>query len=270
MLKKQWVLALVVGLGWMSSNAGAQSLSECDALYAARGVGAALQKSNSLFAAVDCYEKQLAGKPSAEQREIFERIFIALSAVVNTQPKTNNERRAIDRAFEVLEKLKAGLAGTADEYYWNAVWLAFDSKALDRGSVLPRNIFRNLRTIQAQLRQAMELNPVIHTYGPHRVLGMMHSEMPGIVGGDKALAEKLLVEAWSKAPRMSVNWTAYATILDINGKSSEAVTVLKKFLSMPDSEFNPYPDAARALTFETQVDRKKAKELLESIEGEEN
>jgi hypothetical protein len=240
---------------------GIQKMEACDQFYSERG--------ESLWKAVDCYAKDLAQASTSDQRLKYERIFISLSAVVNSNERKPAERKAIDLAFEYLEKMKANFTQTADFMYWTAVWVAFDAKALDRGSVLPRNIFRNLKFIQSQLRQAIDLDPAIHSYGPSRVLGLMHMEMPGIVGGDKSLAERLLRDAWSKAPAMSINWVSYASILDINGKSNEAIVILKKFLEMPASQFNPYAEALRSPVVETKNDIAQAQKLLKELEGDE-
>jgi hypothetical protein len=97
----------------------------------------------------------------------------------------------------------------------------------------------------------------------------MHTQMPGIVGGDKTLAEKMLAEAYRNGPAMCTNHVAYAKILQVNGKDVEAKAVLTRFLSMSDAELNPYPESPfRALKPETERDRKVARDLLEQINGE--
>lgn len=243
------------------TQASSIDLTACDALYAKRG--------ESLFAAHDCYTSLLAQATPSDQKTIYERVFIALSGVVSFEPKTANERRAIDLGIKLVEKMKTDLAGSADAHYWSAVFLSFDAMQVDRGAILPRRTFGAIKTIQSELKQAMNLDPALHSYGPHRVLGTMHTQMPGIVGGDKKLAENLLKVAYENAPSMSANQYAYGNILSVNGKTEEAKRVLTQFLAMSDESLNPYPEAPfRLPKAEIESDRKKAKQILDDLNEE--
>ena len=237
----------------------ASPLSDCDTLYAARA---------DLFQANHCYGLLLsdAGLAPDQQKIILERSFITLTSIVNQFPKQDAEKQAIALALDLLGNAPAAYLQTADFSYWNAVWLTFNAKVLDRGSLLPRHIFALLSTIQSNLRLAITLDPTLHVYGPSRVLGTMHTQMPGIAGGDKALAERLLLDAYTNAPAYSANQLAYARILNINGKTELAISVLLKFLSLNDAELNPYTsEPLRFPAFETNQDRSDAKALLEKI-----
>lgn len=262
-MQKIWMVAGLLA-GWTMANTGnAQTLQsaealKCDGLYAKRGA--------ALFEAAECYQKLLASVTGSAQLAVYERALIALSSVVTSEPKTPAERQAIDRALQLTEIMKANFENTGDYRYWQAVWVSFDAIQRDRGAMLPRAMFRNLKFIQTQLRHAMEWNPAVHGHGPARVLGLMHTQMPGIVGGDKVLAEKLLKSAVEGTPSMSANHYAYANILSINGKRDEAKRALNRFLAMSDSELDPYPgEPLRSVKSETEVDRKKARELLSDL-----
>ena len=112
----------------------------------------------------------------------------------------------------------------------------------------------------------MQLKASLHFYGPARVLGIMNTKMPALVGGDKVLAENLLRNSYQQAPELSSNHVAYARILIINGKDSEAKTVLNEFLNLSDDQLNPYPgQALRALTEEIAKDRSEAKDMLADL-----
>ncbi len=243
----------------------AQAIASCDAIYATRSVAS----SQALFKAEECYRQLWAPSLSEDQKlELLERAMINLSVVVNHFAKTPEEKTAVAKAFEWLELYKSFIEKTAEYKYWIAVWVSFDAMILDRGAVLPRNLFRNLKFIQTQLRNAIELKPTLHAYGPHRVLGLMHSQMPGIVGGDKVLAERLLRESVENAPMMSANWVGYATILNINGKYDEAKRVLRTFLGASLESLEPYGSIPhRSLRFEIELDQKKGQELLNELES---
>ena len=241
-------------------NASASNLTDdpCDTLYSHRG--------SDLMAAVDCYRGGLSATSVEAQVKLYEKSFIALSAIINDSPKTQAEIDAIARGLKLIEEFSRAYSDTAQFFYWRGVFTSFDAVQKDRGSVLPRNMFAVLKSLQQDLRQAIVLDPTIHVYGPNRVLGIMHTQMPGIVGGDKTLAETLLAEAYSKAPQICSNHTAYAKILIVNGKDALAKDVLNKFLALTDADLNPYPnEPLRNLNPENARDRKVAQAMLDDL-----
>ncbi|MBU6155126.1 MAG: hypothetical protein KGP28_12555 [Bdellovibrionales bacterium] len=266
-MKTKFVVFLTIGVA-LNSFAGdprpmVSDLSPCDLLYSKRG-------AKSLLESVACY-RGLAQTAAADELrlQLFERAMIALSAVVNDEPKTEAEGEAIAKALQMIGEMSKRSPNSADYFYWRAVFTSFDAIRKDRGAVLPRHMFAVIRSLQDDLRRAIDLNPRIHVYGPHRVLGIMHTRMPGIVGGDKVLAEKMLREAYVRAPEISLNHVGYARILQINGKDSEAKEVLTQFLAKTDAELDPYPsEPLRNVMPELFKDRAEAKSLLEEIDGE--
>ena len=249
---------LILVLFFTLNLAQAEDLKSCDEAYA---------RNEQLFKVTACYEKLLHEQstlPELNKKQIYERLFITLSAVVIRNPKTDLERSAIEKAQVLLEKFSKEYSGTADSYYWYAVWLSFQVKMQDRGAMIPRRTFAAISKIQNALSQAIQLDPTLHLYGPSRVYGIMHTQMPGIAGGDKVLAEKLLRDAYEHAQSLSANHLAYAKILNINGKTELAIQVLEKFIYLKDSELNPYPtEPLRAPRFETLSDLTEAKNLLQ-------
>lgn len=247
----------------MSVSADPLDLSDCDKLYSQRGA--------QLIPAAQCYLKTMSPSASeADRRKITERAFIALSAAVNDGPKTAAEADAIVQGLKLVGDLEKSAPGSADLAYWRAVFVSFDAMRKDRGSPLPTNLFKVLKSIQQDLRSAMTLDASLHLQGPNRVLGIMHTQMPGIVGGDKALAETLLQEAYQKAPELSANQIAYARILSIRGKTDPAKSVLSRFLALSDRELDPYPqEPLRSVKPELERDRKAARTLLDELNSEE-
>jgi hypothetical protein len=268
-MKTNFVVFLTIGVA-LNSFAGSsgslrapQTIESCDLLYSKRG-------SANLLESVNCYGG-LAQTASGEEAKLmlFERSMIALSAVVNDDPKTEAEGAAILKALQMIGEMGKRAPNSADYFYWRAVFTSFDAIRKDRGSVLPRHMFAVIGSLQDDLRRAIGLDPKIHVYGPHRVLGIMHTRMPGIVGGDKVLAEKMLREAFIRAPGISLNHVAYARILQVNGKDAQAREVLNGFLAKTDAELDPYPgEPLRNVKPELAKDRLEAKALLEEIDGE--
>jgi hypothetical protein len=253
---------LCTGMLTMNSVAAPLDLSACDQIYSARG--------DRLIPAAQCYQGALATASDADKKTVLERAFIALSAAVNDGPKTQAEIDAIALGLKLVGELERATPGSADLAYWRAVFVSFDAMRKDRGSVLPKNLFAVLKSLQQDLRSAISLDPKIHVYGPHRVLGIMHTQMPGIVGGDKSLAENLLLEAYQRAPELSGNHVAYAKILMVNGKDGQAKMVLERFLAAKDSDLDPYPsEPLRGVKPELERDRKTAKTMLQELNEDE-
>ncbi len=242
-------------------SAQASVLTDCDQLYSHRG--------DDALKAADCYQSLIVGaSDSIEQKKIYTRTFIALSSVINGMPKTASERKAIDLGLAMVKEFSKSFSDTSDFFYWRACMVSFDVFQKDRGAVIPTHTFRALGAIQSDLRVAMQKDSSIHFFGPLRVMGMMHTQMPAIAGGDKVLAEKLLKEAYEKEPGFSMNHLAYARILDVNGKTDEAIAVLNRMLSAPDSTFNPYAsEPLLSLLPEITKDKVDAKTLLDDISG---
>ncbi len=254
------LLILFVGVLVMIQSSFSATLIDCDTLYSQRGI-------HSLQAA-KCYQELLKTSEGSlpEKKELYTRAFIALSAVINDLPKTASERQAIDRGLLLLKDFSAEYSKSAELYYWNACMVSFDVFEKDRGAIIPTNTFGALGSIQNDLKTAIGKDPSIHFSGPLRVMGLMHTQMPAIVGGDKVFAEKMLKEAFIKSPQVSMNHLAYAKILEINGKTELAISILKKLIQTPDENFNPFPkEPLLNLLPEVIKDKKEAAALLKDI-----
>jgi hypothetical protein len=234
----------------------------CDLLYSRRGA--------ELLPAVACYGAELAAAATPELRlSLQERALIALSAVVNDSPKTQAEAQAIEQGLAWSRRLSEELPDSAQAAYWGAVFRSFDAIRKDRGSPLPRNLFGVIKSLQQDLRRAIGLDPKIHFWGPSRVLGLMHTQMPAIVGGDKSLAENLLRDAYQNAPALSLNHLAYARILRINGKATQAREVLLRFMALSDAELDPFvSEPFRTFKPEIERDREQARKLLGELDSD--
>jgi hypothetical protein len=259
-MKKIIQIVCVKVLLLVPSLAFANNLADCDADYARRGV--------ALFQAFNCYSGLEKNKIISNET-YFERAFTTLSAAVNEFSKKPEERKAIDQALVVLEQVKLSLGEKAFYNYWKAVWISFDAVEKDRGSLLPTTMFGRISTIQNLLTSAIKEDPSTHFYGPHRVLGLMHTQMPKIAGGDKKYAEQLLATAYAQQPNYFSNVYSYANILYVNGKNSEALVVLNQFMQTPDAYFEVYaPNASQSLAPEIKAEKAKAQKLILDIEAD--
>lgn len=233
---------------------------DCDNLYAKRGL--------DLFKASACYS-QLEKNKIISSEIYFERAFTTLSSAVSEFVKKPEERKSIDEALLILDQVKNKTGEHALYNYWKAVWISFDAVEKDRGSLLPTTMFGRIGTIQDLLAAAIKEDPSIHFFGPERVLGLMHTQMPKIAGGDKKYAEQLLKSAFTNQPRYFSNVYNYANILYLNGKTNEAKKVLTDFVNSPDAYYEIYaPEIARSLLPEIKNEKIKAQKLITEIDSE--
>jgi hypothetical protein len=238
-----------------------QNLNDCDLFYSQRG--------SQLTKAQDCYQ-ELDKAKTISKEVFFDRSFTNLSTMVSLFEKQREERQAIDKAFILLDDVKKQFGQNAYYNYWTAVWTSFDAIQKDRGALIPTNLFSQISTIQNLLKSAINLDPTIHYYGPHRVLGIMHTQMPKIAGGDKKYSEQLLKTAYDQQPFYHGNPFAYANILYINGRNDEAKAVLQNFLINPNEKYETYlNEPLRSLALEIQKEKIKAQDLLKTIAEEE-
>lgn len=258
-MKQGWFYIGVIAFSMNHAAAAILGVDPCDALYANRG--------NDSFKSFSCYLPLLKDPANVDSKKlIYQRMFVALSAVINDLPKSSLERPAIDQALQQVDHFEQEFGSTADFYYWKACFVSFDVIEKDRGSLIPTHMFKVLGDLQDMLNKAIKLDPSVHFYGPLRVLGIMHTQMPMIVGGDKTLAEKLLRDAYSKAPGISMNHLAFAKILDVNGKTTEETKVLNFLINTNNDYFNPYPDQPfLSLNPEVIKDKKEALKILNDL-----
>ncbi len=257
----RFIFFCLFALSFKFQTALAQNTIDCDAIYAKRGA--------LLFQSADCYEKLYINK-NITAEVYFEHVFTALSTAVLDFEKKPEEKIAIDKALVAVEEVKKVLGEKAYYNYWKAVWISFEAALKDRGSLVPTTMFGRISTIQTLLKSSINENPSLHFYGPHRVLGLMHTQMPKIAGGDKKYAEELLRIAYINRPQYHSHPYSYANILYINGKNTESKKILNQFLATPDVNFENNPnESLRTLLPEIQKEKSKAIELLKVISEEE-
>lgn len=239
----------------------AQTVSDCDVLYSKR--------EYSLITAQECYQNVYTQNKLSHD-EYFDRSFTNLSTAISFFEKKAEERLILDKAFLVLESVKTIYGENSYYNYWKAVWISFDALEKDRGKMIPTYLFTQIGTIQNLLKSAANTDPSIHFYGPHRVLGVLHTQMPKIAGGDKKYAEQMLKTSYTANPFFHSNPYAYANILYINGKLENAKEVLNTFLSTPNEKYESFPnEPLRTFNLEIQNEKGKAQELLNMIIDEE-
>ncbi len=122
-----------------------------------------------------------------------------------------------------------------------------------------------------ELRATMELigklgKDDVHSYGSYRTLGRAYAQLPSLLGGSTAKAEKYLQTGTSKTLAAgqvySVNGynnVYYAEVLKEVGKVAQAKTLLQGFIAANPATLNP------ALEPEVRRAQAEAKELLKSL-----
>lgn len=234
-------ITLMIG-ALVSISAHALDRASCDSLYAQRFSSLA-----SVSLAVDCYQALGVDDQAAEA--------IAWGSL-------NSKDRSDKKKFNHLgllhaEKMKSANAGSAT--YWKAVFVTFDCQERDGGSVIPMCMFKQLGEIQSLLLDAIKRSPKTNFFGPDRTYGIMYLQMPAMVGGDKAIAEKHLRLAYDGAPTFSLNALMFGKALIKTKQKSEAKQVLEKLLNLTESQ------VPTNYWMETQVDQSEARKLLQDL-----
>lgn len=238
-----------------------QTIDDCDLLYSKR--------EYNLITAQDCYQN-LYTQNKLSHDEFFDRSFINLSTAVSFFEKKAEERMVLDKAFVILNTVKNIYGENSYYNYWKAVWVSFDALEKDRGKMIPTYLFTQIGTIQNLLKSSANTQPSIHFYGPYRVLGLLHTQMPKIAGGDKKYAEQMLKLSFTADPYYHSNPYAYANILYINGKLENAKDILNTFIKTPNEKYESFPnEPLRSFNLEIQKEKAKAQELLKIIIDEE-
>jgi hypothetical protein len=238
-----------------------QELIDCDQMYSKRG--------SALLSAQNCYQSLLFSKKISHD-VFFDRSFTNLSTAIIFFEKKAEERSILNAALDVLEMVKNVYGENSYYNYWKAVWVSFDALEKDRGKLIPTYLFSQIGNIQNLLKSAAQTDPTIHFYGPHRVLGVLHTQMPKIAGGDKKYAEQMLKTSYTERPFYYSNPYSYANILYINGQNESAQKILTLFIATPNEKYESFPNEAfRSLNPEIVIEKKKAKELLDIINDEE-
>lgn len=245
----------------LSQVAKAQSLTPCEAVYSQRPNLEKVKES------IECFVGEAAQANSGSDQRIQSLAHAALASVwiSNKFPKTELEPQFIQRGFLIVQQMQNEFPNAAETFYWRAVFTSSDVRMKDRGAPVPRNTLSALGKIQGDLKAAIKVNPAVHEFGPNRVLGVMHSEMPAIAGGDKQYAEQNLKIALEGAPRTAMNYRYYANILRINKKNQQARELIESFLNMKPEELNPFDRPELLPVQEIQDEKNEAKKILEKL-----
>jgi tetratricopeptide (TPR) repeat protein len=79
---------------------------------------------------------------------------------------------------------------------------------------------------QKNMRRLIELDPAFQFGGGYRILGRIHTKLPGLLGGDKDQAEDYLRKAVQMGPKFWQNHLYLAALLKDQGRAKEARRVL--------------------------------------------
>jgi len=115
-----------------------------------------------------------------------------------------------------------------------------------------------LKPLQQDLKKAVKLDPSVSQGGPHRALGKLYLELPGLLGGsvDKSVAH--LQRAVVMGPRFADNYLFLAEALYEQENYHSARNALRILLKILEKSNEDYADA--------QQIRKEIQTLMEKID----
>ena len=220
-------------------------ITDCDLAYESRPL--------NISQTTDCYFNVT--EPDQRQRAL-EMSALAASWNAIRSPDINVRAAAIIQGERAADELMRTFEKAGSGYYWSAIFLSQKAKDKDGNALIPTATLKALPKIKSKLRKTIELDETVHGYGAHRVLGIIYTTVPGLVGGDKELGEKYFKTALEKAPHFSINPLYYGKFLIADDRKSEAEQVMKELISMDPAAF----DSSRIP--ESTLDQKEAKDDL--------
>lgn len=249
---KLFYLVMGLTLGWSNES---PKIEDCDLAYENR--------PEKISETTDCYysvAENLKNETSQESLDLRKRALemSSLAASWNAIQSTDLDTRtmAIAQGEKASNDLMSAFEKSGSGYYWSAIFQSAKVKDQDGSALIPTHTLKALPKIKAKLRKTIELDETVHGYGAHRVLGIIYTTVPGLVGGDKELGEKYLKTALEKAPRFSINPLYYGKFLVSDDRKDEARSIMNELLTTEPKVFDPERIP------ETTLDQKEAEETL--------
>ena len=248
--------------------------SDCDSLYEAREAGVVQARD-----ALSCYESSLSQLTTRESKAhtlnqiSYLKFFIAEYFLVEKTPTL----------FEGMTQAEKSVLLFGPKYSLNDYRLLSPTElkllavALYNYGLLTSRYVDLMGTMEALKRMGdikksmssimrIKEDDVAH-YGAHRTMGIFHTKVPAIAGGDMNIAKDFLIKAIEmteyKAGLSSypANNIAYSDWLYKRGLTSESCAQLKLIVSLNEEDIRAMKNG---LVFESMVDLKKGNELYQS------
>ena len=214
-------------------SASADSQATADSLFLKR------DRLANAVAALAIYEK-LAASPAANP-EILWRAAMAHYFVTQRSPELTSALREAGYESGLAfgrRALEHTAADCAPCNFWTAVNLALLSEL--RG---PFRALRTLKEVRALLAKTAEIDPAYAAGGAHRILGMIETRLPRLIGGDPYEARRYFKAAIATAPDEPMNYLALAKLEAGHFENSqEALALVERGLAQP----MPSPDRAES------------------------
>jgi predicted Zn-dependent protease len=220
------LLAAALLLG--SVPAGALDLSAVDRLYWQRNEGQNL----------DEHIKQLDGMlaQSPKDPELLWRKGRALFRRGEKREKKADKLADFIAAEDLIKSSLAAKQENADAHFWFGV--AMGKRGETQG--IMKSLFL-IKPIRHEMAETLRLDPA--RGGPHRVLGEILWQVPGMFGGDKKKALDEFETAVRLSPKYTANYQPLAEAYVYFDRKDDAVKLLKSLEDIKDPE-DPaaYPD----------------------------
>ena len=200
-------------------------LYQADALFEKRG------DLSKALASADLYKKALAENPSDEKAALR---LVRLLIWVGTQSEGERELDLYRQAVEVARQAVKMHPRHPGPHYW--LGMAYGLLA-DRGAVLKSLGY--VKSMRKEMDLLLEMDPSYYHGGAYRLLGRLHTRLPRMFGGDRAMAETYLRKAMELGPDFFLNHLFLAGLLQDQGRTQEAaklVTLVRKASPTPGLE----------------------------------
>lgn len=224
----------------------------CDDLFEER---TDLKKAKEAFT---CYEAAVkarigdANERRLAQEGAFHSALWLYNHLSGQMERANVVSRAQGLAFQVIKDAPKDAIG----YYWNAVFSTMSCQLVDEGKLIPSCFLAIRKDVITNLETTRTLELSLEGTGGSRFLGLLYTQLPKILGGNKKKGEDFLIEALTQSPDYSTNFLALGRFYINNKRKPEGTKILNDFLLLNCMTMNP----ERAP--ECGLDQDAAKKLL--------
>lgn len=221
-----WGLVLCLALAGAALAGPAEQIKQADALYAQRGDLAKAQQ------AADLYQQVLKADPKSEEAawKLARTLYW-----VGSHAAKDQQVDIFDRAVKAGQQAVAINPKSLPGHYWLGV--AYGVYGNAKGVMKSLSL---VNPIKQEMALVIQMDPNYEAGGAYRVLGRLYFKLPGLFGGDNALAIKNLKTSVAKGPQRYLSHIYLAEVLIDEGQKAEAKKYLQMVVSGPaDPGYEP-------------------------------
>lgn len=208
------ILTLLNQPSWATESTGDADtlLTQANTLYSQRDNPA------KALEAAELYRKAIALDPDNEQAMLG---LVQSLCWVGAVGHAKNERALYKEAIEVTDKAVQKWPDRPGPLYWRAAARGMLTTCTNKVHALAL-----VDEIKSDMKKLLAMDPNYQGGGAYRVLGRVYTQVPRVLGGDRAKAEQYLRQAINMAPWFLINQLYLADLWVKEERFDEARNIL--------------------------------------------